>query len=80
MLRITELARQTGASIDEIHYLEKKGILKSTKTRLKKRDVRQFEEASVRTISLIIKYRRQGFMWNAAYEKARQEINKPSLF
>jgi DNA-binding transcriptional MerR regulator len=80
MLRITELARQTGASVDEIHYLEKKGIIKAKKVKLKKRSVRQFEEASVRKITLIIKYRRQGFTWNAAYDKARQEVNKPSLF
>jgi DNA-binding transcriptional MerR regulator len=80
MLRITELARQTGASVDEIHYLEKKGIIKSKKVKLTKRDVRQFKEASVRTVALIIKYRRQGFTWDAANEKARQEVNKPSLF
>jgi DNA-binding transcriptional MerR regulator len=80
MLRITELARQTGASVDEIHYLEKKGIVKSRKVRLKQRAVRQFDEESVRVIELIIKNRRQGFTWNVAYEKARQEINKPTLF
>jgi DNA-binding transcriptional MerR regulator len=80
MLRITELARQTGASVDEIHYLEKKGIIKSKRVRLKQRVVRQFDEKSIRTIELIIKYRRQGFTWNVAYEKARQEINKPALF
>jgi DNA-binding transcriptional MerR regulator len=80
MLRITELARHTGASVDEIHYLEKKGIIKSRKVKLTRRDVRQFEEPIVRVVSLIIKYRRQGFTWNVAHEKARQEINKPSLF
>jgi len=80
MLRITELARQTGASVDEIHYLEKKGIVKSRKVRLKQRAVRQFDEESVRAIELIIKYRRQGFTWNVAHEKARQEKNKPALF
>jgi DNA-binding transcriptional MerR regulator len=80
MLRITELARQTGASVDEIHYLEKKGILKPKMVKLKQRDVRQFEESSIRAISLIIKYRRQGFTWDVAYAKARQEIDKPSLF
>ena len=80
MLRITELARQTGASVDEIHYLEKKGILKSVKVKLKQRVVRQFNYESIRTIELIIKYRRQGFTWNVAYEKARQEIDKPALF
>lgn len=80
MLRITGLARQTGATVDEIHYLEKKGILKSTKVKLKQRVVRQFSEESVRIIELIIKYRRQGFTWNVAYEKARLEIERPALF
>jgi DNA-binding transcriptional MerR regulator len=80
MLRITELARQTGASVDEIRYLETKGFTKSQRTKLKKREVRQFEEEQVRSIGLIIKYRRQGFTWKTAYEKARQEIDKPALF
>jgi DNA-binding transcriptional MerR regulator len=80
MLRITELARQTGASVDEIHYLEKKGILRSKKVKLKQRVVRQFDEEGTRTLEFIIKYRRQGFTWKVAYEKARQEIDKPSLF
>ena len=80
MLRITGLARQTGATVDEIHYLEKKGLLKSTKVKLKQRVVRQFSEESVRIIELIIKYRRQGFTWNVAYEKARLEIERPALF
>jgi hypothetical protein len=42
--------------------------------------VRQFEEEQVRSIGLIIKYRRQGFTWKTAHEKARQEIDKPALF
>lgn len=80
MLRITELARKTGASVDEIHYLEKKGILKSKKVKLKQRVVRQFDEEGTRTLEIIIKYRRQGFTWKVAYEKSRQEIDKPALF
>ena len=80
MLRITNLAKKTGASVDEIHYLEKKGIIKSEQLKLKQRVVRQFSDESVHTIELIIKYRRQGFTWDVANEKARQEINKPALF
>ena len=80
MLRITQLARQTGASVDEIRYLEKKGFIKSAKARLKQREVRQFQEQDIRTIELIIKYRRQGFTWNVAFQKARQEIDRPALF
>jgi DNA-binding transcriptional MerR regulator len=63
MLRITELARKTGASVDEVHYLEKKGFIKSVKSRLTQRDVRHFQDTDTRKIQLIIKYRRQGFTW-----------------
>jgi DNA-binding transcriptional MerR regulator len=58
MLRITELARKTGASVDEIHYLEKKGFIQSVKSRLTEREVRQFQDTDARKIQVIIKYRR----------------------
>ena len=80
MLRITELARKTGASVDEVHYLEKKGFVKSIKSRLTKRDVRHFQDADTRKLQLIIKYRRQGFTWDVAFQKAQLELNKPTLF
>ncbi|MDP2920631.1 MAG: MerR family transcriptional regulator [Dehalococcoidia bacterium] len=80
MLRITALARQSGATIDEIRYLETKGFIKSQRIKVKTREVRQFPEATARIVEIIIKYRRQGFTWKTAYEKARQEIDKPSLF
>ena len=80
MLRITELARKTGASVDEVHYLEKKGFIKSIKSRLTQREVRHFQDTDTRKIQLIIKYRRQGFTWDVAFQKAQQEHNKPTLF
>jgi hypothetical protein len=80
MLHVTELARKTGASVDEVHYLEKKGFIQSTKSRLTQREVRQFQDADVRKIQLIIKYRRQGFTWDTAFQKAREELDKPTLF
>jgi hypothetical protein len=80
MLHVTELARKTGASVDEVHYLEKKGFIQSTKSRLTQREVRQFQDADVRKIELIIKYRRQGFTWDTAFQKAREELDKPTLF
>ena len=80
MLRITELARKTGASVEEVHYLEKKGFIQSVKTRLTEREVRHFEDTDTRKIQLIIKYRRQGFTWDMAFQKAQQELNKPTLF
>lgn len=80
MLRITEMAKFTGASVDEIRYLEKKGFIKAKKLSLKERKVRQFDDEDVRTTEIIIKYRRLGFTWDTAYQKARQEIDKPALF
>ena len=80
MLRFTELARKTGASVDEVHYLEKKGFIKSVKSKLTEREVRKFEDTDTRKIQLIIKYRRQGFTWDMAFQKAQQELNKPTLF
>jgi len=78
-MRITEFARKTGATIDELRYIEKKGFITSGRTRLKRREVRQYQETDVRKIELIIKYRRQGFTWDTAYNKALQEMEKPSL-
>jgi len=80
MLRITELARKTGASVDEVHYLEKKGFVQSVKSKLTEREVRHFQDTDVRKVELIIKYRRQGFTWDVAFEKSEQEMNKPTLF
>jgi DNA-binding transcriptional MerR regulator len=80
MLRITELARNTGATVDELHYLEKKGFVQSVKSRLTAREVRYFEDSEVRKVQLIINYRRQGFTWDAAFKKAQQELDKPTLF
>jgi DNA-binding transcriptional MerR regulator len=80
MLRITELARKTGASVDEVHYLEKKGFVQSVKSKLTEREVRHFKDTDVRKVELIIKYRRQGFTWDVAFQKAEQELNNPTLF
>jgi DNA-binding transcriptional MerR regulator len=80
MLHITELARKTEASVDEIRYLERKGFIKSSRKVLKRREVRQYSDGNIRKVQLIIKYRRQGFTWNAAFEKAIKELDNPTLF
>lgn len=79
MLRITELAKITGASVDELHYLERKGFLNPSRTQLKRRKVRQYQEADIRKVQLIIKYRRQGFTWDVAFQKAMREVENPLL-
>lgn len=79
MPRITELARATGASVDEIRYLEAKGFLKSARLRLHSRQVRDYRDSDVRKVQIIINYRRQGFTWDAAYQKALKEMENPRL-
>jgi len=79
MLRITALAKTTGASVDELRYLERKGFLSPSRTRLKSRKVRQYQDSDIRKVQLIIKYRRQGFTWNVAFQKAMPEVDNPLL-
>jgi DNA-binding transcriptional MerR regulator len=80
MLHITECARTTGASVDELRYIERKGFINSVKKRIVNREVRQYRDSDLNKIGLIIKYRRQGFTWDTAYKKALEEMAKPSLF
>ncbi|MBN1367684.1 MAG: MerR family transcriptional regulator [Dehalococcoidales bacterium] len=80
MLRITEMARQTGASVDELRYIERKGFISSVRKCIVQREVRQYRDADINKTGLIIKYRRQGFTWDTAYRKALEEMAKPSLF
>ena len=80
MIRITELARRTGASVDELRYLERKGFVSPMRARLKRREVRQYQDRDVPKLQLTIKYRRQGFTWDVAFEKALEELQSPRLF
>ena len=80
MIRITDLARTTGASVDELRYLEKKGFVNPVRAQLKQRRVRQYQDGDIRKLELIIKYRRQGFTWDTAFQKAVLEMENPSLF
>jgi DNA-binding transcriptional MerR regulator len=79
-MRIVELARATGASVDELRYMEQKGFLKPVRKKLTQRKVRVYHDGDTRKIQLIIKYRRQGFTWDTAYEKAIRELENPPLF
>ncbi len=76
---ITELAKDTGASVDQIRYLEKKGFVESTWMKLRKRKVRFYSEEAATKVRLIIKYLDQGFRYDVAYEKAIEEIQSPQL-
>lgn len=79
-MRITEMSRITGASVDELRYMETKGFLDVTKTQLKRRMVRDYQKADVRKVQLVLKYRKQGFTWDTALKRAEQDLKNPSLF
>ena len=79
-MRITEMSRLTGASSDELRYMERKGFLTSSARSLKSRQVRDYPESEVRKARLIVKYRKLGFTWDAAFRKALEELANPPLF
>lgn len=78
-MRITELSKKTGASTDEIRYFETKGYVKSKRSLIKTREVRDYSEEDIRMIELLVKYRREGFELRVANQKALQEIHQPYL-
>jgi DNA-binding transcriptional MerR regulator len=79
MTRITELARLTGASVDEVRYLEAKRFIESRRVRLVRRMVRAYDDSDVKKVQLAIKFRRQGFTWDTAFQKALKELANPTL-
>jgi DNA-binding transcriptional MerR regulator len=79
-MRITEMSRLTGTSTDELRYMERKGFLTSGARTLRTRQVRDYPESEVRKAMLIVKYRKLGFTWTAAYTKALEELANPPLF
>ena len=79
-MRIVELARETGASVDELRYMERKGFINPVRAKLKQREVRMYEDGDMRKVQLLMKYRRQGFTWDAALKKALRELENPPLF
>ena len=76
---ITKLAKDAGASVDQIRYLEKKGFVESTWMKLKKRKVRFYSEEEATKVRLIIKYLDQGFRYDVAYQKMTEEMQNPQL-
>ncbi|MDP2719148.1 MAG: MerR family transcriptional regulator [Dehalococcoidia bacterium] len=79
-MRITEMSRVTGASPDEIRYMERKGYFDVSITTIKKRRVRDYMESDVPKIKSIIKYRKLGYTWDTAFNKGLQDFQNPQLF
>ena len=78
-MRITDVAKLVGVMPDEIRWLEKKGYVKPRWKTLKKRRVRDYPEAEVQKLELIVKYRREGYEHAVAYQKAKEELERPRL-
>lgn len=78
-MRITEVARRTGATPDQIRYLERKRYITPQWASLKKRRVREYSESELLKIEFIVKYLRQGFKHEVAYQKALDELKQPRL-
>ncbi len=78
-MRITEVARRTGATPDQVRYLEKKKYIRSRWKRLKTRRVRDYSATEVCKIAHIMHYLAQGFKYDIAYQKAREELAQPRL-
>ncbi len=79
-MRITQMSRTTGASVDELRYMEKKGFLQAVIIQIKRRQVRDYREEDVEKVKSIIRHRRQGFTWDTAYQKTAQDFSRPRLF
>ena len=78
-MKITELSRRTGCSIDQIRYLEKKGAIRPRWKLIKKRKVRHYPESQIHRLSLISRYLEEGYKYDTAIQKAENETNKPRL-
>ena len=79
LMRQSEVIKETGATRDEIRYFERKGYVQPKLMHLKQRTVKNYSEREARLIGLIVKYRRERFELDAAYEKAKEELARPRL-
>ena len=78
-MRITELAKHLGTTEHQIRYLERKGYIEPNWILLESRRVRQYPDSEVLKTELIVKYLSQGFRYDIAYQKAKDELRRPRL-
>jgi len=78
-MRITDVARRTRATPDRIRYLDKRRYIKGRWKTINTRRVRDYPEAEVQKIELIVKYLDQGYRYEAAFERASEELRQPRL-
>ncbi len=65
--------------MDEVRYLEAKHFIEPKRVRLVRRMVRAYEDSDAKKVQLAIKFRRQGFTWDTACQKALKELVNPTL-
>ncbi len=78
-MRISELAKESGATTDLIRYFEAKGFIEPDMLMLRKRKVRTYSEDQVQLVKLIVKHVEEGFKHDTAYKKAIDQMNNPRL-
>jgi len=78
-MRITELSKLTGATTDQIRYLERKSYIDPSWIKLNRRKVRNYTNDDARVIMIFMKYFNEGFRYEAAYQKALDELQSPRL-
>ena len=78
-MRITDAARQTGATTDQIRYLERKRYIKGRWTHVKSRRIRDYPDSELAKVELIVRYFNQGYRYDVAYRKAIDDLSQPRL-
>lgn len=85
MKTTTEVLVEIGNGIDRqaLYYMERKGYLAphiKRFGRITRRDHRQWDDAQIALAGAIWSFRKQGYEWSAAYEKALDATKQPPMF
>ncbi len=78
-IRTPEILAKIDIPRTKLYYLEQKGFIKPGKTVIGEKAFREYSEEDVKKIEHIWKYLKKGFKYNAAYEKAMEELGDPQM-
>ena len=78
-IRTPEILAKIDIPRAKLYYLEQKGFIKPGKTRIGEKAYREYSEEDVKKVEHIWKYLKKGFKYNAAYEKAMEDLANPEL-
>ena len=79
-MRIGEMSRITGATPDQIRYMESMGFITAQRLPLRYRVVRDYAESDVGKVHLIASFLREGVRYEVAYKMALEQSTQPRLF